>query len=45
MGAFDSNVPASVNAGVPIVKYMPNSDAAIAFKEIGDVLEEWIFGE
>ncbi|AMQ17760.1 MinD/ParA family ATP-binding protein [Thermococcus peptonophilus] len=42
---FDSNVPASVNAGVPIVKYMPNSDAAIAFKEIGDVLEEWIFGE
>lgn len=42
---FDPNVPASVNAGIPIVKYMPNSDAAIAFKEIGDVLEEWIFGE
>ncbi|WP_054839739.1 AAA family ATPase [Thermococcus sp. JCM 11816] len=42
---FDPNVPASVNAGIPIVKYMPNSDAAIAFREIGDVLEEWIFGE
>ncbi|MBP1912680.1 MinD/ParA family ATP-binding protein [Thermococcus stetteri] len=41
---FDPNVPASVNAGIPIVKYMPNSDAAIAFKEIGDVLDEWIFG-
>ncbi len=41
---FDYNVPESINVGIPIIKYLPNSDAAVAFKEIGEVLEEWIFG-
>ncbi|CAD5243917.1 MinD/ParA family ATP-binding protein [Thermococcus camini] len=41
---FDYNVPESINVGVPIVKYAPNSDASIAFREAGEVLEEWIFG-
>ncbi len=42
---FDENVPESVNVGVPILKYKPHSDAAIAFKEAGTIIEEWIFGE
>jgi MinD-like ATPase involved in chromosome partitioning or flagellar assembly len=41
---FDNNVPESINVGVPIIKYLPNSDAAVAFKETGKILEEWIFG-
>ncbi|ASJ06847.1 MinD/ParA family ATP-binding protein [Thermococcus pacificus] len=41
---FDNNVPESINVGVPILKYRPKSDAAIAFQETGEVLEEWIFG-
>ncbi|HDZ36451.1 MAG TPA: MinD/ParA family protein [Thermococcus sp.] len=41
---FDNRVPESINAGVPIVKYSPKSDAAIAFREAGEVLEGWIFG-
>ncbi|AEK72547.1 ATPase [Thermococcus sp. 4557] len=41
---FDYNVPESINVGVPIVKYDPDSDASIAFREAGEVLEEWIFG-
>ncbi len=41
---FDNNVPESINVGVPIIKYLPSSDAALAFKETGKILEEWIFG-
>ncbi|NJD99218.1 MinD/ParA family protein [Thermococcus sp. LS1] len=41
---FDNKVPEAINVGVPIIKYYPNSDAAIAFRETGEVLEEWIFG-
>ncbi|WP_297438758.1 MinD/ParA family protein [Thermococcus sp.] len=41
---FDNNVPESINVGVPIIKYLPNSDAAVAFKETGKILEGWIFG-
>ncbi|ACJ15883.1 ATPase [Thermococcus onnurineus NA1] len=41
---FDNKVPESINLGVPVIKYYPNSDAAIAFRETGEVLEEWIFG-
>jgi len=41
---FDNVVPESVNAGVPVLKYAPESDAALAFMETGKVLEEWMFG-
>jgi MinD-like ATPase involved in chromosome partitioning or flagellar assembly len=41
---FDNVVPEAVNAGIPVVKYAPKSDAALAFIETGKVLEEWIFG-
>lgn len=41
---FDNNVPESINVGIPILKYMPRSDAALAFREVGEILEEWIFG-
>ncbi|ASJ05763.1 MULTISPECIES: MinD/ParA family ATP-binding protein [Thermococcus] len=41
---FDYNVPESINAGIPIVKYLPESDAAVALRETGEILEEWIFG-
>ncbi|ASJ10893.1 septum site-determining protein MinD [Thermococcus sp. P6] len=41
---FDYNVPESINAGIPIIKYFPESDAAVAFRETGEVLEDWIFG-
>ncbi|NJE60831.1 MinD/ParA family protein [Thermococcus sp. 21S7] len=41
---FDNVVPEAVNAGIPVVKYAPKSDAALAFIETGRVLEEWIFG-
>ena len=41
---FDNSVPESINAGIPVIKYRPKSDAAIAFQETGEVLEEWIFG-
>ena len=41
---FDNVVPEAVNVGVPVVKYAPRSDAALAFIETGKVLEEWIFG-
>lgn len=40
----DYTVPESINAGIPVIKYRPKSDAAIAFRSIGEVLEEWIFG-
>lgn len=42
---FDFNVFVFVNVGILIVKYMLNSDVVIVFREIGDVFEEWIFGE
>ncbi|ASJ16160.1 septum site-determining protein MinD [Thermococcus chitonophagus] len=41
---FDDAVPESVNAGIPVLVYKPHSDAAIAFKEAGQLTEEWIFG-
>ncbi|AFK23299.1 hypothetical protein Py04_1730 [Pyrococcus sp. ST04] len=41
---FDDAVPESVNAGIPVLVYRPHSDAAIAFKEAGQLTEEWIFG-
>ena len=41
---FDNTVPESINAGIPVVNYAPWTDAAIAFKETGNILEEWIFG-
>ncbi len=41
---FDNTVPESINAGIPIVSYAPWSNAAIAFKETGNILEDWIFG-
>lgn len=41
---FDYRVPESINAGIPIIKYAPKSDAAMAFQEAGEVLEGWIFG-
>jgi len=40
---FDGNVPESVNVGIPILGYKPKSDAALAFYETGEILEEWIF--
>lgn len=42
---FDENVPESINVGVPILKYKPKSDAALAFLEAGEIMEEWIFGK
>jgi septum site-determining protein MinD len=41
---FDNVVPESINAGIPVIKYAPKSDAALAFIETGEVLEEWMFG-
>ncbi len=41
---FDNAVPESINAGIPVLKYAPSSDAALAFMETGKVLEEWMFG-
>ncbi|WP_297476191.1 MinD/ParA family protein [Thermococcus sp.] len=41
---FDNVVPESINVGIPVVKYDPESDAAVTFMEIGDVLEGWMFG-
>lgn len=41
---FDEAVPESVNAGIPVIVYKPRSEAAIAFKECGQITEEWIFG-
>ncbi len=41
---FDNVVPESINAGIPVLKYAPKSDAALAFMETGKVLEEWMFG-
>ncbi|USS40582.1 MinD/ParA family protein [Thermococcus aggregans] len=40
---FDKYVPESINVGIPILAYKPRSDAAIAFYESGEILEEWIF--
>jgi len=40
---FDKYVPESINVGIPILAYKPRSDAAIAFYEAGEILEEWIF--
>ncbi|AIF69133.1 phosphodiesterase [Palaeococcus pacificus DY20341] len=42
---FDESVPESINVGVPILVYKPRSDAALAFKETGQIIEEWIFGK
>jgi len=42
---YDYNVPESINVGVPIIKYLPNSAAATAFAEVGAVLEEWVLGD
>jgi len=41
---FDENVPESINVGLPILAYKPKSDAAIAFSEVGEALERWMFG-
>ncbi|KUH32762.1 septum site-determining protein MinD [Thermococcus celericrescens] len=41
---FDNVVPESINAGIPVLRYAPKSDAALAFMETGKVLEEWLFG-
>ena len=41
---FDEDVPESVNVGIPILAYRPKSDAALAFYESGQLVEEWIFG-
>ncbi|MCD6525323.1 MAG: MinD/ParA family protein [Thermococcus sp.] len=41
---FDEAVPESINVGIPVLAYKPKSDAALAFAEAGEVLEEWIFG-
>ncbi len=41
---FDNSVPESINAGIPVLKYAPRSDASLAFQEAGEVLEGWIFG-
>jgi len=40
---FDEYVPESINVGIPVIAYKPRSDAAIAFYEAGEILEEWIF--
>lgn len=40
---FDEYVPESINVGIPVLAYKPRSDAAIAFYEAGEILEEWIF--
>jgi len=39
---FDPKVPEAVNAGIPVIKYFPESDAAIAFKETGEVFVRWL---
>ncbi|AEH23826.1 MinD/ParA family ATP-binding protein [Pyrococcus yayanosii] len=41
---FDDSVPESINAGIPVLVYKPHSDASLAFKEAGQITEEWIFG-
>ncbi|GAB6102644.1 MinD/ParA family protein [Thermococcus atlanticus] len=41
---FDDTVPSSINVGVPVIRYRPRSYAGIAFKEAGQILEEWMFG-
>lgn len=40
---YDDVVPESVNVGIPVLVYKPKSDAALAFYEAGQVMEEWIF--
>ncbi|MDI3474396.1 MAG: septum site-determining protein MinD [Thermococcaceae archaeon] len=41
---LDPEVPEAVNAGIPVVRYNPKSDAALAFADVGEVLEKWLFG-
>ncbi len=41
---FDESVPEAINVGVPVLVYRPKSDAAIAFAEVGEAMERWMFG-
>lgn len=41
---LDPEVPEAVDAGIPVVRYNPKSDAALAFADVGEVLEKWLFG-
>ncbi len=41
---FDETVPESINAGIPVLAYKPKSEASLAFFEVGETLERWMFG-
>ncbi|WP_297499740.1 AAA family ATPase [Thermococcus sp.] len=41
---FDPWVPESTNYGRPLLSWYPGSPASMALSEMGEILDEWIFG-